>query len=819
MNNLLNNFKFLILSFFLAINPTSFFAQTAKMMIETKYGTDAIPLEDIQYIQISNQNNKMIDIFLKNENISKKFDVFAIDSITFNDNLDSIFITYLTSVNGIALKDIDSIKLQDKYIQTLYSQDINNNEDFILDLPGKLRLTIPKENIDEKDHLTITELMPGLVNTDFQHSVAQFEFKLDSKNLFPSFVKIEIPLDKEKYPQFKDSNYRISYYNEEQNLWRVFRTCYLSENYLVVESNHFTKISLTNTILNPFLLGYTDYLESEHFNIYYHNKSVFNDKYYGEPFPPYSGDAPHLVQDYLKFLEESYSGFKHIGCKVNYFKVNVFVTSSMEASDGGNYNSKADWINLNSYTQSNAVQDEIIREPNKIPRAVAHEFSHLVEDYYLSMIFDRWWTEVLAVNAERVVWENTKGLQICEPEYDKYGVFMRHSWDNCNKDPDWYIAGGFIGYILQEIGSEKWKNLLEASSRLFIPVSKNIDQWLFLNTKKDLGDWYHDFIKNFVNGNISCPSFIYTTFYTDQSIIESKKFEKVETYKINENMPHLSARLYQFANRTVLDNGGSNRILIKVNEMPAYYRAYLYSVYAYEVNQNRKIIRELVKLLQTNDSLILNFENWTDNNPTSKRWYDILVINKSIDQDLPINIEISPFLNPDSVWYSTDITVPIDKNVDINSGFAFKLHLEGFFTKRQTQVLGTTTETDDLSFNSITSFIKLKINQNANFCIRKMIWSAPLLSETGYIELQNKSDRYYYKLIFESFTNGNTKEYIDDYSFVPPESGIMTVPFDNIYFGIADGSKITMKIQYYDQNYKLLRTEDFNPSIHIDLTN
>jgi len=257
--------------------------------------------------------------------------------------------------------------------------------------------------------------------------------------------------------------------------------------------------------------------------------------------------------------------------------------------------------------------------------ACAHELLHYIQDYYYMQLFSKftikWWLEATAVQADRFVWPTNSKYEAIDYSANLYGNLTK-SWDNCNSDPEYYIAGTFLSYLITYRTGTKL-NLPE----LIVDGGKATDI-SFMRTIVDnsiktklgspgIGAEFVNFIKLAYSGSSAIklipssptPSPVYPNF--KNSILKTKNQKET----LSATIPHLATAFFKGMNKT----GEKQIIVAKIESKTEQLVALAYKI-------NRDGSATYLQDMFANDSLKIELND-------DKEWLEIVGINKDKDND------------------------------------------------------------------------------------------------------------------------------------------------------------------------------------------
>ncbi|MDP3443872.1 MAG: hypothetical protein Q8T08_13515, partial [Ignavibacteria bacterium] len=365
-------------------------------------------------------------------------------------------------------------------------------------VPAKVSIVIPAGVIPAGTKLTVQELsiasLPTDKNMDFNSA---YEVKLSSGTSFNKDLTISINYNSQKLNTGK-LKYKLgaAYYNDETKKWIAYKNVAIDsvKGTVTFKTNHLTKLSVWN--VNRTVFGYTDYLESQNFTVYWREGAVPNNTSYDSPNKSsYTGTDPHYVRDVLKFLDDGYAKYKSLNLTLPSGRTNVFVTNITEDGETGLITGS---ITISQNIQFETKQGET--QSKSLKKACVHELMHIVQDYYYTTNFtggiNRWWMEATATLSDRIVYPNEPPFE--SEMYAKDNLRLHRAWDDCGDDPSWYIAGGFLTYLnyYRPGGKVSVVNLIKEGGEIKngITYRNMLNNHLIYNIHSTIYKEYHDYL-------------------------------------------------------------------------------------------------------------------------------------------------------------------------------------------------------------------------------------------------------------------------------------------------------------------------------------
>jgi hypothetical protein len=501
----------------------------------------------------------------------------------------------------------------------------------VVTIAGRIIVEIPPGAIDEK---TVVRIYKPKENDVQEDESRQFH---DVYNVEISGTKVfDIPLKITLYydPSLVEENdlpdkIGAASYNEEWQQWSSYDSVCVDTvlHAVTFETGHLTKLSAWT------LHGYTDWTSNRHFNIYWCSSGTnapVADADYRARDNSDNPDDPLYIQDMSDYLDQAYDALKAKGLKLPSSKINVWVTD-LGGDDGQSTARGSIYI-------SNRCSGGTISRPARqaLPSACAHELLHIVQDYYYvwttAMFTTKWWLEATATQADRMVWADLGSYEAIDYADDAMHRQMHLPWDQCQSDPEWYIAGGFLTYLSQYRNGKKAdiaKLLIKGGETSISYFRTIIDTYIKEELDgsgigKDFGDYIKWAYES--NGPITIP-------YINPSSLNRYPAEhnylltfNKNTATFKETLSRLSARIV----RIMINEDTDLPSILTINPvgLDDGITAYLYvdHVYDQEIRKNEKAYCSLIKSPVSSNQ---------------KRYANILIINESKDAALQAEIKLS----------------------------------------------------------------------------------------------------------------------------------------------------------------------------------
>lgn len=469
-----------------------------------------------------------------------------------------------------------------------------------------------------------------------------YDVNLSFGNTFNPPLTITIPFDMSKVENI--DSLKAAYYDEVSRTWVPFDSRVVQNGSFTFTTNHLTRLGVLEIITSG---GYTyKFTGAKGVEVYYTlsgKHAVMSPSDYGEvsdqPYHIPTSDplwAPVYVQDIAFTIKEVREILAASPDSLKAPKPDETVTvyvKYMEGSDG-QYGTVSGSIYINNSVtlpsnMSGITKRQILRS------TAAHEYLHFIQDYYYVMnnaSIGQWWLEALATQADRLVWGDK--LVYCESEIYSIESFatlienLSKSWDDCNADPNWYLAGCFFNYLSKHRNGSK----LNIASILKVGGSSNsiyrivLDEQIKSQLSSDIGKEYADYVRYlFEKGNQNLtvltggvahlemnPSFNETIERNGQSKTEEKSI----------TVPYLAVKMI------TLKNGGTDTLKTEIKKRFSLDK----EIYLCEYDKPNDKFTGFVPI--TNTGVISTLAKKNDKNY-------ILIINKSTSGNATVNLVMS----------------------------------------------------------------------------------------------------------------------------------------------------------------------------------
>ncbi|MCK9280760.1 MAG: hypothetical protein M0P71_09070 [Melioribacteraceae bacterium] len=535
----------------------------------------------------------------------------------------------------------------EKPTKSLIDTLINNQDSQVqVSIPGKVTVQIPRGTVPNGTKLTVEEALVSNFPSDQLHTIHKvYEVKLSSRTNFNNDISITLNYD----PTVLQKDYKkeflgAAYYNSSFKAWSEFKSVTVDSinHNVTLKTNHLTPVGFWEFLSTS---GYQHKMVSDHFQVYYTNQAdhkVMDNTTYNSQAQSWhsnTGDlayTPLYIQDLSHWLEEAYKKYEGYGLTVPTTKVTVYVRS-LKGSDGEFASVLGNVYINNKLTPDIETPNQTI--PELLKAAAAHEFLHYVQDYYYAFNIGgigMWWLEATATQADRMVWGNTLNFYESENFSKKnsanYGNMLHYciskSWDDCNSNPNWYIAGGFLNYLANYRDGKKANiaSLIKLGGE-FTNVSyyRTLLNDYIVNSLggKGIGEEFFDYVQYLYERENTSFNLTWSSSFNPDSKTNIDGTLSIASPKktISESLPHLSARIVKLRN----NDSDAKEILIDLKTLPSDIKIFLYKY------QNQKMVIESIP--KEGDKLKIEL--------LKKNFKDILLVNTSANDSKSIEIEIA----------------------------------------------------------------------------------------------------------------------------------------------------------------------------------
>ena len=483
--------------------------------------------------------------------------------------------------------------------------------DVTVSIEEGVTVTIPQGLSTSSFDIVIREIdeLPAAPATMKLHKVYDIELSIGDE--FEKEITIRFDLDASVFEDKAESDFAFGFFNNDQKKWAIFPdyTINTDEYYAECRTDHLTTVGFIEFITTG---GYAYKFVGGGVTVYYgtgDDEPMSWSEYQPDDQDWHlpSGDknwAPVYIQDIAHYTSEAREILSESpwDLDVSEGNINIYV-KNLDQSDG-EYGSISGAIYLKNKMKLPAHVSGI-KYQYVLKATCAHELMHLIQDNYYVMnkgSIGLWWLEATATQSDRMVW----GSSLLYSESELYSIeanstlleTLSKSWDDCNKDPNWYLSGCFLHYMSHYREGSKL-NIAEAvkaggantGSLMRVILNDLIDT----EFGTSLWEEYHDYVVYlFTQGNEKLSAFPFDKDYnqieTASALTKQVKMSKKDnTQSLSVSLPYLSTKLISVSN---LENTDM-RINYNLSEIDAGIEAYLCEVDA--AAGKFKIIDDLYK--------------------------------------------------------------------------------------------------------------------------------------------------------------------------------------------------------------------------------
>jgi len=511
-------------------------------------------------------------------------------------------------------------------------------------VPNKISVVIPA-GIANGATLRIGEIETASAPQDQNLTLHKvYNVTISSGSSFTTPLEITLYYDPARIPTTTQLvNVGASYYSESLQKWMPYQDIVVNtqNNSVTFKSNHLTALSVWH---RQYTYGYTNYYQTNHFNIYWKSGEPMSNSQYQSPYTSHATSDPNYIQDMATYLEAAYTAYKNANLWVpTWGRVDVYV-QDLGAVDGNS--SFFGYLNINKQMQAGATGSIA----DVLQQTTAHEFLHYIQDYYYMQLFsdytNKWWLEATATIGDHIVYSSRTSYEANEYCDGTVQAQFHKAWDDCNSDPEWYKAGGFLSYIGYYRSGSKASIpdlIRECGNKFNLSYFRTIiDSYLNTNLAgwKGIGKEYADYVKWAFErrGAIKIP--IIPIISVNDSWVKPVTVSGISSQDVNFTLPHMSAVVVKIKNT----NTNLPGIWIKGTNIPA-------DVYSYQYNTSSSSVSgPYYANMRSGDSNHVYI--WS-----STTWCDYLFVNTNKDNDMSVSLKIIVRDEPVCVPGGTNVTM------------------------------------------------------------------------------------------------------------------------------------------------------------------
>lgn len=406
----------------------------------------------------------------------------------------------------------------------LFDEVINVTEQHRVISVDSIEVVVPLNFHNEDFRLTITKLDNPPADPDTVVGGMAYDVTVSFGDVFaqPLLIKLK-NVDKSKVSDQDINRFKAVYFDDKAREWKLFDESYISlkDSSLVFITSHLTKMKWW-WYSNEYLDGFTHVYERNNILVFHKEADENHINLYSSEQKPQPWHVPGellMVQDITEYLPQVINKYKNSGLQVPEGKFKVFI-ENLNGEDGV--------VGILGMTKGYLTLGTTISNPVELRQALAHEFMHYTQDYYIAASNggNSFWMEAHAVLSDRLVWNDTITIPLSEAEvFFKEGLqgpvkysfnMLANSWDYWDQNlasnklygwftsalQNYYYAGIFLHYMRSyRDGSEKLDpaTLLKETS-WFGSWRTYLSGYVSNHLNSILGDEYEDFVRYLLSG-------------------------------------------------------------------------------------------------------------------------------------------------------------------------------------------------------------------------------------------------------------------------------------------------------------------------------
>jgi hypothetical protein len=560
----------------------------------------------------------------------------------------------------------EEIKLGDKLFDDIINTDRNSA---IAKVSNKIEVEVPKGTLEQNGESIVIQKVEKSFQYDEFKVLDNYSVRIKSRTQFEKPLDVKLFIDKNKATsEINSNNFAPAYYDEYLGHW-VKYTDYdinTAEGSMTFKTNHLTVLGVIEYTTSGF---YTNKFENNDCVVYYtssgSNEPLDNKTYNSNESESWhisnekdtNYTVPYYVQDIAHWMSEVKSVYSsNYKLWVPKSKTNVYV-KNLGGADG-EYGSVVGCIYFHNKMKSPIEGNS---RAQHLKATVAHEYLHLIQDNYYVMNkagIDLWWLEALAMQADRMVFENDNPMSEvdiwAQQDYPTQrladeGIPSRrlehalaHSWDKTeqniilqkgnnlifrqnSKAISIYGAGMFLQYLAFYRDGNKLNlaNLLKTGgTNTKIKYYRTIlDNYLRSTLSTNIGKEYSQFVRWLYQ-----PNSTYINFRVNPSIDENHTaiiiHDKFSKSLVSEELNYLSSKIIKLKKDRTKK---AFKLEVKVESVDKGVEVYLC-----ERENRAPSIKRMLKVNELDSVTISNQTPYTD----------ILVINTNRDKVGGVKISI-----------------------------------------------------------------------------------------------------------------------------------------------------------------------------------
>ncbi len=456
--------------------------------------------------------------------------------------------------------------------RTLIDTTLNvSQREVTVTLSEGITVTVPKGLSSKSFSMKIREVDMSVQTPAVINLLKAFDIELSIGEEFEKEIIIRVDFEDDDLSGDVTSNdLAFGFYNTYNKKWAVFPDyeVNLDKGYAVCRTNHLTTVGVWEFVSSG---GYSHKFIGDNITVYYTLRGDDAPMDYSEYLPDdktwhlpsgHKNWAPIYIQDIAHYTAEARKLFAASPHNLNVSKgnINIYV-KDMNGSDG-EYGTISGAIYINN-TVKIPTNVSGVEGQDVLKATCAHELMHFIQDNYYVMnkgSIGMWWLEATATQADRMAWGNS--LTYSESELfaiESNSALLENlskSWDDCNSNPNWYLAGCFLQYLSTYRMGEKLnvaKAIKQGGSGASL-VRVMLNDIIKSDLETSITDEFHDYVLYlFIEGNENLTAFPvdkdFSKIETASSLTKQVKMSKKDNKQTVEvSLPYMSAKLISVSN-------------------------------------------------------------------------------------------------------------------------------------------------------------------------------------------------------------------------------------------------------------------------------
>ncbi|MBN2635199.1 MAG: C10 family peptidase [Prolixibacteraceae bacterium] len=402
----------------------------------------------------------------------------------------------------------------------LFDEIINVTEESRTISVDSIEVIVPQHFYDTDFRLTITKIENPPPSSNIFVSGSVYDVSVSFSDTFniPLIIKLK-NVDKTKVNENEINRFEAVYFDDKKREWIPFESAHLSlkDSTINIVTHHLTKMKWW-WYSSEYTMGYTDVYDRNNVLVFYNDDHAnVMDLVYGlkqSTKPWHISGTPKMVQDITEYLPMVIKKYKSFGLESPGGKFKVYMHNFKGEADGE--------IGVLGMMNGYIIISRDIVNPVILQQALAHEFMHYTQDYYISANGGNlFWMEAHATLSDRIIWD-TLEIPVAESEVflktgkksDKFpfATFLSNSWDYWDNSvltskmsgvrEYGYLAGTFLHYMRSyREGNKKLSptTLLKETS-WFGSWRTYLASYTSNHLDAILGDEYEEYVKFLLSG-------------------------------------------------------------------------------------------------------------------------------------------------------------------------------------------------------------------------------------------------------------------------------------------------------------------------------